>query len=92
VRAALGADGFYPHHAMRDIAVFLDGVFTGGLGKAGPAAACVKLGFRFKQLMAAAHTCVAALLPMLLKFTRVRALGSSVAGNFKGCRFSATLR
>ena len=89
MRAAVGADGFNPAHTVFVVNVLCNGGFIGSLRKAGPAAASVELGFRVEQLFTAAHAVVSAVSPDGFVFACESALGSSVAGDFKGDWFCA---
>jgi hypothetical protein len=83
VGAAFGADSFDANHAMADVAPLLDSTLT-GQGKAGPAAAGIKLGAGVEQQIAAADAVVAAIGPDLLVAAGEGPLGRGLAGDLEG--------
>ena len=84
MRAAFTAHGFYTGHAVTGVPMLGNSIFVGRRVKAGPTAARIKFGVGFKQLRAAAHAVVAAVLPMGFILTRERALGGSFARDLEG--------
>ena len=88
MRAAVAADRLDTRHAVAVVFDVGDGAGY-GLIKAGPAATCIKLGVRVKQLGAAANAVVAAIGPELLVLAGVGALSRRMARDLEGGRLGA---
>ncbi len=89
VRAALGAHGFHPAHAVAQVHALFNGPFGGRLVKARPAAARIELGVRLEQLGVAADAAVNAAGPVALVFAGEGPLGGRLAGDGLGHRLGA---
>ena len=82
VRAAVAADRLDTRHAVAAVFDIGDGAGHGFI-KGRPAATCIKLGVRVKQLGAAAHAVVAAISPELFVLAGVGAFSRRVARDLK---------
>jgi hypothetical protein len=93
VRAAIAAHHLGAHHAVRRVAVFLDGVSVERLEEARPSGAGLEFGLRGKQRRTTTDAFVRAVFVAVPVLTREGALGAGLAGDLElfGCEALAPL-